>query len=263
METRAPVNCVRPQRLRRQSDPGVDNRTRLRVGAVFGLFEAGMPLVALALGHVVEGDVGGPSRWLAAGLLVAIGAYQIVHAVRQASDDDSPDVSSAARLRRLWVTGFALSIDNLAIGFVLGTYHVNVVIAIAVIAVVSVGMSLVGLEHRLGRQRGEPETAVAGPALLKAGQTSGAAEHEQRRAEQPPGRTTGKYAEQRHGDVDRHSADRDGDIGVSHRVVPFLVLFQGQESGRDRWTAIRRASRRPAARAGCRSAARQNALVSA
>ena len=30
---------------------GVDARTRLRVGVVFGLFEAGMPLVGILIGH--------------------------------------------------------------------------------------------------------------------------------------------------------------------------------------------------------------------
>jgi manganese efflux pump family protein len=150
---------------------GVDNRTRIRVAAVFGLFEAGMPLVGLAVGHGVEGDVGGAARWLAAGLLVAIGAHQIVQAVREASAGGSPDVSSATQLRRLWVTGFALSIDNLAIGFVLGTYDVNVVIAIAVIAVVSVGMSLAGLElgARIGTRIGGRGAMLGGILLASVG----------------------------------------------------------------------------------------------
>ena len=154
---------------------GVDNRTRVRVGAVFGLFEAGMPLLGLALGHGIEGDVEGASRWIAAGLLVAIGAFQIVQAARQASDDDAPDVSSATQLRRLLVTGFALSIDNLVIGFALGTYDVNVVIAIVVIAVVSVGMSLVGLElgARIGTRVGARGELLGGILLIAVGAAIG------------------------------------------------------------------------------------------
>jgi len=150
---------------------GVDNRTRIRVGVVFGVFEVGMPLVGLAAGRGVEGDVGGASRWLAAGLLAAIGAYQIVQAVRPALGDESPEVSSAAQLRRLLVTGLALSIDNLAIGFALGAYHVNVVVAIVVIAVVSVGMSLAGLElgARIGTRVGARGEVLGGILLVAVG----------------------------------------------------------------------------------------------
>jgi len=150
---------------------GVNNRTRVRVGVVFGLFEVGMPLVGLAVGHGVEGDVGDASRWLAAGVLVAIGAFQLVQAARQASDDDPPEVSSATELRRLLLTGFALSIDNLAIGFALGTYHVNVGIAIVVIAVVSVGMSLAGLElgARIGTRVGARGELLGGLLLIAVG----------------------------------------------------------------------------------------------
>ena len=55
------------------------------------------------------------------------------------------------------VTGIALSIDNLAVGFALGTYHVGLVVAEVTIGVVSVTMSLLGLElgGRLGTRTGE------------------------------------------------------------------------------------------------------------
>ena len=35
---------------------GVDAGTRLRVGAVFGLFEAGMPILGLLLGHGLRAE---------------------------------------------------------------------------------------------------------------------------------------------------------------------------------------------------------------
>ena len=48
--------------------------------------------------------------------------------------------------------GVSLSIDNLAVGFALGASHVNAVVAALVIGVVSVGLTLAGLElgTRLG-----------------------------------------------------------------------------------------------------------------
>lgn len=150
---------------------GIDNRTRLRVVMIFGLFEAGMPLIGLAVGGIVATDIGGASRWLAAGLLIAIGMYLIVQASRPAMDDDVPEVSSTTQRRRLLMTGFALSMDNLAIGFALGTYHVNAVVAILIIAVVSVGMSLVGLElgARIGTRIGARGEVLAGVLLTAVG----------------------------------------------------------------------------------------------
>jgi len=52
----------------------------------------------------------------------------------------------------LVLTGLALSIDNLAVGFALGTYHISLILAAVVIGATSVTLSLVGLElgGRLG-----------------------------------------------------------------------------------------------------------------
>jgi putative Mn2+ efflux pump MntP len=63
--------------------------------------------------------------------------------------------------------GFALSIDNLVVGFALGTVRVSFIVAASVIGAVSVAMSVVGLElgGRLGsgfEHRGE----VIGGAVL-------------------------------------------------------------------------------------------------
>ena len=49
---------------------GVDARTRVRVGVVFGIFEAGMPILGLALGHGLASALGHAARWVGAGLLL-------------------------------------------------------------------------------------------------------------------------------------------------------------------------------------------------
>jgi putative Mn2+ efflux pump MntP len=52
------------------------------------------------------------------------------------------------------MTAFALSIDNLVVGFALGVYNVSVFEAAVVMGVVSVLLSLLGLElgSRLGKR---------------------------------------------------------------------------------------------------------------
>ena len=68
---------------------------------------------------------------------------------------------------RLLVSGLAMSIDNLVVGFALGAYHVSIVVAALVIGVVSVAMALAGLElgARIGSSLGE-RGELAGAAVL-------------------------------------------------------------------------------------------------
>jgi putative Mn2+ efflux pump MntP len=149
---------------------GVDARTRLRVGAIFGAFETGMPLVGLLLGRVLASALGHAAQWTGAALLVAAGFYAVVQAIRGAGDE-TPAIPASQRPGRLLVVGVALSIDNLAVGFALGTFHVNLAVAAAVIGAVSIGMSLLGLElgSRLGARAGDRGELVGGLVLIGVG----------------------------------------------------------------------------------------------
>jgi putative Mn2+ efflux pump MntP len=149
---------------------GVDTRTRVRVGVVFGIFEAGMPILGLALGHGLASTFGHAARWVGGGLLIATGAYALIQALRP----DAGELGSLAgqrQLGRLLVTGIALSIDNLAVGFALGTYHVSLPLAVVVIGAVSVVMSLVGLElgARIGMRAGQRGELLGGLVLIGVG----------------------------------------------------------------------------------------------
>ena len=78
-----------------------------------------------------------------------------------------PPESNRLRAGQLLVTGIALSIDNLAIGFALGAYHVNLAAAAVITGAVSVTLSLIGLElgDRLGTKTGERRELLGGPVL--------------------------------------------------------------------------------------------------
>ena len=152
---------------------GVDAGTRLRVGLIFGLFEAGMPLLGLLLGHSLAHTLGAAAHWIGAALLIATGIYAVVQAIRsQASKQDKPPAEAARqRTGRLLVTGIALSIDNLAVGFALGAFHVNLAVAAITIGVVSVTLSLIGLDlgDRLGTKTGERGELLGGLVLIAVG----------------------------------------------------------------------------------------------
>jgi manganese efflux pump family protein len=149
---------------------GIDARTRLRVGAIFGAFETGMPIVGLLLGRGLASALGDAAQWIGAALLVAVGAYAVVQAIRGAGDE-TPAIPASQRTGRLLVTGVALSIDNLAVGFALGTFHINLAVAAAVIGAVSIGMSLLGLElgSRLGARAGDRGELLSGLVLIGVG----------------------------------------------------------------------------------------------
>jgi manganese efflux pump family protein len=68
---------------------------------------------------------------------------------------------------RLLVSGFAVSVDNLVVGFALGADQVGLAVTATVIGVVSVGMSLLGLEvgAKLGAAFGRRGTLIGGGVL--------------------------------------------------------------------------------------------------
>jgi manganese efflux pump family protein len=141
---------------------GVDAKLRLQVVALFGLFEGGMPVLGLVLGSGLAGTLGGDSRWIGGGLLIATGPY--------AALAPSP-AGEAGRTGRLVLTALALSIDNLVVGFALGTLDVSLVEAALVIAAVSVALSLVGLEigARLGTRVERFSEEIGGGVLILVG----------------------------------------------------------------------------------------------
>jgi manganese efflux pump family protein len=148
---------------------GIDARTRIRVGIAFGLFEALMPLIGLLLGAAVAGYIGGHvASYVAGGILILTGAYTIWQGRQVEREEKGPD---KLQTHRLIVTALALSIDNLAVGFALAVYHIQIVIAAATMGAVSVVMSLVGLElgHRLGRRVEEWSEEIGGAVLILVG----------------------------------------------------------------------------------------------
>ncbi len=154
---------------------GVTARTRLRVALVFGAFEAGMPIVGLVIGAGLATGIGQVARWIGAGLLIVLGGVTVLRALRQpgwpAAGGTGVHPAHAMGLGKLIVTAFALSLDNLAAGFALGTLHVSVAEAALVIGGVSVLMSLAGLElgGRLGATAGRRGEQIGGAILVAVG----------------------------------------------------------------------------------------------
>jgi putative Mn2+ efflux pump MntP len=152
---------------------GVSGRVRVRIAVVFGLFEAGMPVLGLVLGHGVTSRLGHETRWAGGAALIVIGVLSLVLARRGPRPGGAADPArrGAWGTGRVLVSAVALSVDNLAAGFALGTFRTGLAVAATVFGVVSVVMSLAGLElgAKLGAAAGDRSELVACAMLVAVG----------------------------------------------------------------------------------------------
>jgi len=72
---------------------------------------------------------------------------------------------------KIGVSAFALSLDNLIAGFALGSYQMNLITGALVFGIVSIGMSLAGLElgAKLGNWAGDSGELIGGVVLVGVG----------------------------------------------------------------------------------------------
>jgi putative Mn2+ efflux pump MntP len=151
---------------------GVDRKTRIKTALVFGFFEAAMPVVGLLIGNRIASLIGHIANYLGAGLLILTGSHTIWQSLQSHSSEVPRQTGSPRQpLKQLLIAGFALSIDNLVVGFALSLYHVPIALTAGIIAFTSVVMSLIGLElgRRLGEQFERWSEAIGGVILILVG----------------------------------------------------------------------------------------------
>lgn len=116
---------------------------RLRASLVFVLFEAGMPLIGLALGSALARGIGQVATYLAAAAVIGIGGWMLLSR-GEGDEERAARVLSNHGLALLGL-GLSISLDELAIGFSIGLVHLPVsavIVAIAVQAFVAAQLGL-------------------------------------------------------------------------------------------------------------------------
>jgi putative Mn2+ efflux pump MntP len=147
---------------------GLPRQKRLRVSLLFAGFEAGMPLIGVALGAPLGHAVGAAADYAAAALLAALGTYTLL-----AKDDDGGRLLSLTRggLLGAVALGVSISLDELAIGFSAGLLRLPIVAMAIAIAAQAFIVTQIGV--RVGRRAGEamrgPTERLAGVALIALG----------------------------------------------------------------------------------------------
>ena len=145
---------------------GLSSGRRIRLGLVFAAFEAGMPLVGLAVGAALGTVLGAAGDYLAIFALAGLGIYLLV------ADEEHEE----ARVKRfitatgpaLLAVGLSVSLDELAIGFALGLTRVPILPAVLLIGAQAFVAAQVGfvLGRRLGESVREGAERLAGFTLI-------------------------------------------------------------------------------------------------
>lgn len=147
---------------------GAGPRQRLRISILFTAFEAGMPLVGLALGAPLGRALGGAADYVAIAVLCGFGLYTLLG---RANEEER--LAELAQLRGVGAVllGISISLDELAIGFTLGLLRLPAGLVIALIAVQTSIVTQLGLRlgSRLSDRFREGAERLAGTALIGLG----------------------------------------------------------------------------------------------
>lgn len=124
----------------------------VRIGAVFGFFEAVTPAIGWALGLALSGWIRSVDHWVAFTLLAVVGGHMLWQAARAPRAPDACPQAAPSGKPRLILTALATSIDAMAVGVSLAVLDVEIVTACLVIGAVTTVVATGGV--LLGRQAG-------------------------------------------------------------------------------------------------------------
>ena len=145
------------------------------VGAYFGAFQAGMPLIGYCLGSQFQKQIGSVDHWIAFGLLALIGGKMIQEALSRNRCPDSERPEEALRsdvgFRTMLPLAVATSIDALAVGITLAFLQVDMLLSIGLIGAVTFALSAVGVKvgHLFGAKYRSKAEVFGGLILIGIG----------------------------------------------------------------------------------------------
>lgn len=141
----------------------VDMRRAVLVGAWFGGFQAGMPLLGWLLGSRFQGYITAIDHWIAFGLLLLIGGNM----VREAFSKEEQPADASLSFVAMLLLAIATSIDALAVGVTFAFLQVNVWVAVTLIGVVTFLLSAAGVKiGNVFGARHKAKAELAGGVML-------------------------------------------------------------------------------------------------
>ena len=145
-------------------------REALRTGGIFGTIEAVTPIIGWMLGSVAARYVTAWDHWIAFVLLGVLGLRMVRAGIKVSEQDNSPKPSRHS-FWLLAMTGFATSIDAMAVGVGLAFLDVNIVPVAVAIGLTTFLMVTAGvmLGRVLGAVAGKRAEIVGGLLLIGIG----------------------------------------------------------------------------------------------
>jgi manganese efflux pump family protein len=143
---------------------------RWRISVLFLVFEAGMPLIGVAIGAPLARAIGDTADYVAAAAVIGIGAWMLL---RGDADDEEHSAGQliTARGTALLGLGISISLDELAVGFSLGLTHLPLIPVIAAIGAQAFLAAQLGilLGGQIAERYREAAERIAGLALIALG----------------------------------------------------------------------------------------------
>ena len=145
-------------------------REALRAGAIFGIIEGLTPVIGWLLGVTAVKYISEWDHWIAFVVLGLLGLH-MVYAGLKAEEDTATNRNDS--FWSLAATGFATSIDAMAVGVGIAFLDVNIVTVALVIGLTTLVMATVGimLGRMLGTLVGKRAEIVGGLILIGIGAT--------------------------------------------------------------------------------------------
>ncbi len=139
-----------------------------RMAAVFGLFQAAMPVIGFLIGGLARSWIETYDHWIALVLLGGIGAKMLWEGWHYAPDADRSDPFS---WRPLLLTGLATSLDALAVGVTLSVIDLPIWVSAGIIGLVTFLLCLpaIWLGARLGTRWAARAELFGGVVLIGIG----------------------------------------------------------------------------------------------
>jgi manganese efflux pump family protein len=143
-------------------------RGRIRISAVFVIFEGGMPLIGLAAGGALARGIGRVADYVAAAVVIAAGLWMLAG---DADEEEKAGRIISSRGLALIALGISISLDELAVGFTIGLARLPVAAVVTAIAVQAFVAAQLGLAAgaRMGERWRDRAGQVAGVALVLLG----------------------------------------------------------------------------------------------
>ena len=118
----------------------------LIVGAYFGIFQAGMPLIGYLLAIQFADRVTTFSSWIAFALLSFLGVKMLIGSFKKEKYPNDTDTETSLSPKKMLPLAVATSIDAMAVGVSLAFLYVRIITAVSLIGILTLVISMIGVK---------------------------------------------------------------------------------------------------------------------